>query len=118
MKGLKNILLEEQNRLEAIIKFQKSQLKNVPEGTLRLSKSHGKTQYYQSSDKNKKGIYLGKGKEELICNLAQKTYDEKIFNITDGTVKLISDNNGSDYNVVSIEECKNYQIKKIKKIFL
>lgn len=45
MKGLKNKLLEEQERLEYIIKFQKSQLKNVPEGSLRLSKSHGKYQY-------------------------------------------------------------------------
>lgn len=50
---------------------------------------------------------------KLLYNgtMPQKTYDEKIFNITDGTVKLISDNNGSDYSVVSIEECKNYQIK-------
>lgn len=36
MKGLKNKLLEEQERLECIIKFQKAQLKHVPEGSLRL----------------------------------------------------------------------------------
>ena len=46
MNGLKNKLLEEQNRLEEMIKFQKEQLKNVPEGSLRLSKSHGKFQFY------------------------------------------------------------------------
>ena len=73
MKGLKNKLLEEQYRLEQIIKFQKEQLKNVPEGSLRLSKSHGKLQFYHCTDENKKGKYISKDNQHLIHSLAQKT---------------------------------------------
>ena len=58
MKGLKNKLLEEQNRLEKILKYQKEKQKNVPEGSLRLSKSHGNLQFYQCTDDNKKGKYM------------------------------------------------------------
>lgn len=50
---------------------------------------------------------------KLLYNgtVPEKTYDESIFEITDGTVKLISDDEGATYSVVSIEECKNYLIK-------
>jgi hypothetical protein len=46
MKGLRNLLLEEQFRLENIIKETKTRLEQAPEGRLRLSKSHNQVQYY------------------------------------------------------------------------
>ena len=81
MKGLKSKLLEEQERLAGIIKYQKSQLENVPEGNLRLSNSHGKIQYYQCVDKNKNGKYIRKDNEDLVRSLAQKSYDERILHL-------------------------------------
>lgn len=46
MKGLKNLLLQEQFRLENIMKETKERLDLAPEGRLRLSKSHNQVQYY------------------------------------------------------------------------
>ena len=40
MRGLRNLLLQEQFRLEQIIKEAKARLEQAPEGRLRLSKSH------------------------------------------------------------------------------
>ena len=60
MKGLKSKLLEEQERLNCIIKYQESQLKGAPTGSLRLSKSHGKLQYYRYSEEDNKVKYIGK----------------------------------------------------------
>lgn len=50
MKGIKELLFEEQKRLEKIIKKTKNQLKDAPEGTLRMSKSHNMLQYYRCTD--------------------------------------------------------------------
>lgn len=79
MRGLKNLLVKEQLRLEEIIKNTKLQLSNAPEGRLRLSKSRNYFQYYHCVDKNKRGVYIAKGNEELVQKLAQKTYNEKVL---------------------------------------
>lgn len=50
MKGLKELLLHEQERLETIIKKTKISLKDAPTGTLKLSRSHNKLQYYRCTD--------------------------------------------------------------------
>ena len=46
MIGLRELLLQEQARLETIVRRTEKQLRDVPQGTLRLSKSNGKIQYY------------------------------------------------------------------------
>ena len=46
MEGLKEMLLQEENRLERILQRTREQLKNVPGGTLRLSNSGKWVQYY------------------------------------------------------------------------
>lgn len=74
MKGLKYKLLEEQNRLEEILKFQKEKLKNVPEGSLRLSKSHGNLQFYHCTDENKKGKYISKDDQQHAIVSGTATY--------------------------------------------
>lgn len=106
MKGLKNKLLEEQERLECIIKFQKSQLKDVPEGSLRLSKSHGKFQYYQCTDENKKGKYIGKNNEKLIQSLAQKSYNERVLRLSEKRLKQIQ------------KITKDYEDNEIENVYL
>ena len=106
MKGLKNKLLEEQERLECIIKFQKAQLKNVPEGSLRLSKSHGKYQYYQCTDNKKKGKYLSKDDMMLIRGLAQKTYDERVLQLAEKRISQIQ------------KITKDYEDNEIENVYL
>lgn len=58
MEGLKNKLLREQQRLEHIIETTKIRLKEAPEGTLRLSKSHDCIQYYHGTGGSKRGTYI------------------------------------------------------------
>ena len=106
MKGLKNQLLAEQNRLEEIVKFQKEHLKNIPEGSLRLSKSHGKLQFYQCTDENKKGKYISKDDQQLIRSLAQKTYDERILHLAEKRLKQIQ------------KITKDYEDNEIEKVYL
>lgn len=83
MYGLKEKLIEEQIRLEKIEKKVKQQLKNVPEGTLRISKSNNHIQYYHCKEGyvQKSGKYLHRSEEELAHKLAQKAYHEKVLRL-------------------------------------
>ncbi len=83
MNGLKEMLLEEKARLEQIKQKTEERLKNVPEGTLRISKSSNHIQYYHCKEDilQKNGKYLHKSEEELVQRLAQKAYDEKIMRL-------------------------------------
>ena len=83
MKGLKKMLLEEQKRLENIVCEVQEELKQLPEGTLRLSKSQKYCQYYHYTGENKHGSYIEKSNEKLVCDLAQKAYDQKILKIAE-----------------------------------
>lgn len=89
MKGLKKILFEEQQRLTRIVQTTKARLIDMPEGRLRISKSHGNLQYYQCTKGVKGGKYITKGNEELIQRLAQKTYDEKVLRIAERRLSQI-----------------------------
>lgn len=83
MKGLKNLLVKEQEKLQRIIRISKTRLENVPEGKLRISKSHGYIQYYQCTEDNNAGRYICKENAELVRKLAQKTYDEKVLRVAE-----------------------------------
>ena len=79
MTGLRNLLLQEQIRLEKIVSMTEKRLKDVPQGTLRLSKSNAKIQYYHCRpDTGKNSEYISKKNRKLIQKLAQRSYDEKI----------------------------------------
>ena len=103
MKGLKKLLLAERKRLENIVKIEQIQLKNKPEGTLRLSKRKKVIQYYHCTEKNKLGKYIAKENEEMIRALAQKSYDEKILQLAEKRLRQI---NGilKDYEEDEIEK--------------
>lgn len=81
MRGLRNLLLQEQFRLEQIIKEAKARLEQAPEGRLRLSKSHNHVQYYCCTEEKKSGTYISKENEELAKTLAQKSYDEQVLKL-------------------------------------
>jgi len=89
LRGLKQLLLAERKRLEDIVKMTQSQLKTIPDGTLRLSKSKEYIQYYHCTDENKQGKYIAKENEELIKALAQKSYDEKLLRLAEKRRKQI-----------------------------
>lgn len=106
MKGLKSLLLKEQLRLEQIIKNTKLQLSNAPEGKLRLSKSQNYLQYYHCTDKNKRGVYIAKGREEFVQKLAQKAYDEKVLRLAERRLPQIE------------KLAKEYEDDEIEKLYL
>ena len=81
MKGLRNLLLKEQLRLERVIKEVTARLDKAPEGRLRLSKSHNYIQYYCCSEEKKSGDYISKEHAELAQQLAQKAYDQKVLKL-------------------------------------
>ena len=83
MKGLRNLLLAEQQKLETIIKETKVRLNTAPEGSLRLSKSHNRVQHYYCKDEKKSGDYISKENQVLAQQLAQKSYDEKVLRMAE-----------------------------------
>ena len=89
MKGLLELLVEEQKRLETIIMKVKNRLKDAPTGTLRLSKSHHQLQYYRCTKEKKTGIYINKKNIGIARQLAQKTYDEKVLKLAEKRLSQI-----------------------------
>ena len=66
--------------LETLLAIKEKALKKAPEGSLRVSKSHGSVQYYHkvnSDDKN--GRYLDAEHRDLAQKLAQKAYNIKLL---------------------------------------
>ena len=108
MYGLKEMLLKEEARLQKIVEKTRNQLKDVPEGTLRISKSNNHIQYYHCSKKNprKNGTYLPKAEERFARRLAQKEYDEKVLRLAERRLRQIGHMAGE------------YQDDEIEKIFL
>lgn len=99
MKGLKDLLLAEQFRLERIIKDAKMRLAQAPEGRLRLSRTQKYLQYYQCTEQNKRGIYIAKNNQELAQKLAQKSYDEKLLQLAEkrySQIKKLAENYEDD----------------------
>ena len=91
MYGLKEMLLEEKTRLQKIEEKTKNQLKDAPKGSLRISKSNNHIQYYHCTEGNphKKGTYLHKTEEELVRQLAQKEYDEKVLRLVEKRLRQL-----------------------------
>ena len=84
MTELKEILLQEQERLENILRRTEEGLRNPPQGTLRISFSGKWVQYYHCiPGERENGDYIPQTNKELIQKLAQKTYDEKILKLAE-----------------------------------
>ena len=66
--------------LEEVMKMRRESLKNAPSGTLQISKCRNKAQYYHyKKEEGSKAVYIPQDQTELICRLAQKSYDEKVL---------------------------------------
>ena len=104
MVGLKEMLLAEQRRLEKIIHTSQRELKNAPKGTLRLSTSQNRPQYYHCTKNSKKnGTYISRENKFLIQQLAQKSYNEKVLKCAEKRLSQIRKIT-KDYNDHEIEE--------------
>lgn len=117
MKGLKEALLAEQNRLEEIIRITRKQLEGVPEGTLRLSiSSQNHPQYYHCTNENKRnGTYIAKENKVLIQQLAQKSYDEKVLKCAERRLSQIKKIT-KDYDDYEIENIFKREHKERQKL--
>ena len=107
MQNLKEMSLKEQNRLEEILIRTESQLKDAPQGTMRLSSSKKQVQYYHCMPGEKEnGRYISKTKEQMIRRLAQKSYDERVVKLAEKRLAQIR------------RITKDYDVDEIEKLFL
>lgn len=107
MKGLRRLLLTEQTRLEAIKQKLESELAGAPEGTLRITKSNGYSQYYHhlSDSIQTNGKYISRTEEKLIRGLAQKSYDKKLLKLVERRLNQLK------------QITKDYQDDEIEEVF-
>lgn len=88
MYGLKEMLLQEQKRLENIIAKVSKNRKGAPEGRLRISVDNGNARYYQCIE-DRYGEYIPRENIELPRQLAQKAYDDVVIKVAESRRKLI-----------------------------
>lgn len=108
MKGLRNLLLAEQQKLEIILKETRARLKTAPAGSLRLSKSHNRVQYYCCKGEKRCGDYITKDNQVFARQLAQKSYDEKVLRLAEkryGQIKrLLKDYDEDELENIYLKE--------------
>ena len=77
--NIRTLLQERKANLQQLDKKVTKQLKNAPEGSLRVSNSHGRIQCYRKDKTtNRAGTYIPKSNRDLAVDLAQKDYLEKL----------------------------------------
>ncbi len=104
MAGLKSILREEKKRLEDLMEKSICQMKNLPEGTLRVSVDKGYPRYYRCLEGDKVGNYIRKQDKETARKLAQKEYNSKVLQLIQKRLKQI-ENIIKDYEDDEVEKC-------------
>jgi hypothetical protein len=86
MQELKQLLAQEEQKLQKIVKEMKKALENMPEGTLRISKRGNQAYYYHctntAGDIHHNGKYLRKNQLQLAKTLAQKDYNKKVLEVS------------------------------------
>lgn len=88
MQNLRELLLEEEKHLEAIIAKTSENLKSVPEGHLRISKDKNNVRYYHCME-DYNGFYIPKSDVDLPRQLAQKSYDLSVLKKAENRLKQI-----------------------------
>ena len=83
-------LQERIEQLEKLLAIKEKALKKAPEGSLRVSKSHGAVQYYHKTNINEKnGRYLDSAHREVAQKLAQKAYNLKLVPVIKKELALL-----------------------------
>ena len=76
--------------LRQIIREKERALQRAPEGSLRVTMSHGAPRYYHIRKKgDHSGVYLSKDKLRLAKRLAQKAYDRKTLEVAEKELEAL-----------------------------
>ena len=102
MNGLRELLLQEQKRLQSIIAKTNDNMISTPEGRLRISVDHGVTRFYQCIY-DRYGEYIPRENIQLPRQLAQKAYNETVLKTAEARAKHIA-RCLKDYNDDEIEQ--------------
>ena len=94
------------NEIERRIKKISKRLENVPEGSLRVSKAHGKKQFYYKTDQHQQWKYIQRKDRHLAEQLAQKDYDPdsayKVYdNLSEQRKELVTPEYLSDEELIN-----------------
>ena len=90
--------------LTNLIHQKEEALRNAPRGSLRISSSGQRVQYYRRLDpKDKNGVYLKKSEQDTIKKLAQKHYDKLVLKAAKKELKAL-EQYGKNFPVKSSEE--------------
>lgn len=112
MEKLKEMLMKEEARLQAIKLVVDERLMDVPEGYLRITSNGKRPQFMHCSDNcnqnqtRKQGAYIKQDEQELALRLAQKNYDQKIQKLVERRLKQL-DKLTKEYEDNEIEEIYN-----------
>lgn len=80
MDELQEQLRKRNKELEEVINYAKKILKNAPAGNLRISNRKNRDYYYvRDSDNHGYGRYIKKSNEDVVYELAQKDYAQKLL---------------------------------------
>ena len=75
--------------IEKHIRRIRKRLEKAPEGSLRVSKTHGTCQFYNKTELYQPGKYIHHKDRPLAVRLAQKDYDKKLLEALTGQQKAI-----------------------------
>ena len=75
--------------IEKHIRRIRKRLEKAPEGSLRVSKTHGTCQFYNKTELYQPGKYIHSKDRPLAVRLAQKGYDKKLLEALTGQQKAI-----------------------------
>ena len=84
MRNIRENLDEQIFEMQKMITEKERIIRSAPNGSLRISKSHGRFQCYHLTDSGPaNGAFIKRSQEKLITDLAQKQYDEKLVRSMD-----------------------------------
>lgn len=93
MRKMETKLKNEANQLKKIIENVKKRLKNAPNGHLRISKKHGRIEYYLKDEEckgvKKNGRYMKANERKLARSIAQRDYDRQVLKRSTERIKAI-----------------------------
>lgn len=90
MNRVKAELGRRKEELLQIKKEKEQALKGAPKGTVRISCSQNRTQFYYRKEKeDRKGTYIPEKKLELVKKLAQKEYDQKVLRAVEKELGIV-----------------------------
>lgn len=95
MIGMYSIERELEKELQTLYKLEKKikdELKKAPKGSLRISNSHSKPEYYykQEGDIKGNGTYIKKKDFAKAMGIAQRDYDRQLLEIVESHIALIN----------------------------